>query len=207
MNKVNITNITTEKTMRSVNIKVLLISTLSIVPLLTNAGNMVPSQNTLEARSLVKAFGGDLKHVLKKSMKSGGPIKALEQCNIQAGPIAQENSLSAGWDIGRTSLKVRNENNAPDDWEAMTLRQFEKRKAAGENLKTMEYAETVKEGDQLVYRYMKPIPTAGLCVACHGGDMADEITNKVKSLYPNDQATGYKAGDIRGAFTLQKIIK
>ena len=53
---------------------------------------------------------------------------------------------------------------------------------------------------------MKPIPTAGLCVKCHRGDLADEITNKVKSLYPNDQATGFNAGDIRGAFTLQKII-
>jgi hypothetical protein len=103
-------------------------------------------------------------------------------------------------------LKVRNDNNAPDDWEAMTLRQFEKRKAAGENLKTMEYAETVKEGDKLVYRYMKPIPTAGLCVSCHGDVMPEALSDKVKTLYPNDQATGFKAGDIRGAFTLQKII-
>jgi hypothetical protein len=54
---------------------------------------------------------------------------------------------------------------------------------------------------------MKPIPTAGLCVTCHGGEMSEEITKKIKSLYPNDQATGFMVGDIRGAFTLQKIIK
>ncbi len=189
------------------SIKVFLVSTLSISPLLANAGEIATNSATLAARSLVKAFGSDLKHVLQTSMKSGGPIKALAQCNIQAGPIAQENALSSGWEIGRTSLKVRNENNAPDEWETTTLLQFEKRKAAGENVKTMEYAETVKVGDKKVYRYMKPIPTAGLCVTCHGGDMSEEIINKVKSLYPNDQATGFMVGDIRGAFTLQKIIK
>jgi len=192
--------------MKSMSIKVFLVSTLSILPLLANAGEIATNSDTLAARSLVKAFGSDLKHVLKTSMKSGGPIKALDQCHIQAGAIAKENSLSSGWEIGRTSLKVRNENNAPDEWETTTLLQFEKRKTAGENLKTMEYAETVQEGDKLVYRYMKPIPTAGLCVTCHGGDMSQDITKKVKSLYPNDQATGFMIGDIRGAFTLQKII-
>lgn len=193
--------------MRLTKISVLLASTLSLLPFLANAEAMVSSQNAQEARSLVKAFGSDLKHVLKSSMKSEGPIKALEVCNIQAGPIAEKNSTLSGWDIGRTSLKVRNESNAPDEWERNVLHQFEKRKAAGENLKTMEYSETVKEGDKSVYRYMKPIPTAGLCVKCHGVNLGDEVSEKVKLLYPNDQATGFNVGDIRGAFTLQKIIK
>ena len=194
----------TEKQMKSMSIKVLFVSTLSLSPLLANAGETSTSQETIQARSLVKVFGGDLKHVLKTAMKSGGPIQALEQCNIQAGPIAKENALSSGWGIGRTSLKVRNESNTADEWETKTLRQFEQRKAAGENLKTMEYAEMVKVDDKVFYRYMKPIPTAGLCVTCHGGEISQDITNKVKSLYPNDQATGFKVGDIRGAFTLQK---
>jgi hypothetical protein len=64
----------------------------------------------------------------------------------------------------------------------------------------------VKQGDKSVYRYMKPIPTAGVCVQCHGGNVGDEITKKVALLYPNDQATEFNIGDIRGAFTLQKII-
>ncbi len=194
------------KYMTSMSINVVLTSTLSISPFMANAEGMIPSQNIKEARSLVKAFGSDLKHVLKTSMKSEGPIKALEVCNTQAGPIAKQNSSLSGWDIARTSLKVRNENNAPDEWELTVLHQFEKRKAAGENLKTMEYAETVQQGDKSVYRYMKPIPTAGVCVQCHGGNVGDEITKKVALLYPNDNATGFNIGDIRGAFSLQKII-
>jgi hypothetical protein len=192
--------------MKSISINMLLASTLSLLPLLASAEEISINPNTLEARSLVKAFASDLKHVLKTSMKSQGPISALEVCNLQAGPIAQKSAISSGWNIGRTSLKVRNASNTPDEWELNTLRQFEKRKEAGENLKTMEYSETVKEGDKSVYRYMKPIPTAGLCVKCHGSNLGNEVSQKVKQLYPNDQAIGFNIGDIRGAFTLQKII-
>jgi len=42
-------------------------------------------------RSLVKAFGSDLKSVLITTMKSAGHIKALEECNTQARPIAEKN--------------------------------------------------------------------------------------------------------------------
>ena len=191
--------------MKSISIKVFCVSTLSILPILASAVETVPPQEIKEARTLIKAFGSDLKHVLKTSMKSQGPIKALEVCNSKAGPIAKENSSLSAWNIGRTSLKVRNENNVPDEWEFKVLRQFEQRKEAGENIKQMEYAETVKEGDKTIYRYMKPIPTASLCVTCHGGELSEKITKKVALLYPNDLATGFSVGDIRGAFTLQKI--
>lgn len=138
-------------------------------------------------------------------MKSAGPIKALSECNIQAMPIAEKNSSSSPWDIARTSLKVRNENNQADEWETQVLQLFEQRKADGEAIETMEYAETIKTAEKTIYRYMKPIPTTGLCLTCHGETLADEVSNKVKVLYPHDNATGFSLGDIRGAFTLQKI--
>jgi hypothetical protein len=192
--------------MKLTSINMLLASTLSLSSLLVSAEEKSIDQNTLQARSLVKIFAGDLKHLLKASMKSGGPISALEVCNLQAGPIAQKNSISSGWDIGRTSLKVRNVSNTADKWELNTLLQFEKLKAAGESLETMEHAELVKEGDKSAYRYMKPIPTAGICMKCHGVNLDDEVSKKIQLLYPNDLATGFNVGDIRGAFTLQKEI-
>jgi hypothetical protein len=63
----------------------------------------------------------------------------------------------------------------------------------------------VQVGDKTVLRYMKAILMSGLCLACHGSKLADDLSNKVNELYPNDQATGFKLGDICGAFTLQKI--
>lgn len=190
--------------MKFFNITVLFASTLT-VPLLTSAQSSIPAQDLQQARELVKAFGGDLKTVLKTSMKSAGPIKALSECNIQAMPIAEKNSSSSPWGIARTSLKVRNENNQADEWETQVLQLFEQRKADGEAIETMEYAETIKTAEKTIYRYMKPIPTTGLCLTCHGETLADEVSNKVKVLYPHDNATGFSLGDIRGAFTLQKI--
>lgn len=184
--------------------QLLLMSTFLSLPCLANDEEHALNQDLQGARSLIKAFGSDLKQALTKAMSSEGPIKALEVCNLQAGPIAKKHSLLSDWDIARTSTKVRNAKNAPDEWELAVLEQFEKRKLAGESLTTMEYFEVVQKGDNLVHRYMKPISTSGICLTCHGQNVSNEITNKVKLLYPNDQATGFQVGDIRGAFTLQK---
>ena len=139
-------------------------------------------------------------------MKSGGPVNAIEVCNLQAGPIAKTVSESSDWQVNRTSLKVRNANNTPDAWELKTLLQFEQRKSAGENVKTIEYSEHVKQEGLSVYRYMKAIPTAGLCLKCHGDQLDDAVSAKLKTLYPYDQAVGYNEGNIRGAFSLKKTL-
>jgi hypothetical protein len=61
---------------------------------------------------------------------------------------------------------------------------------------------------QPVYRYMKALPTQELCVQCHGS--ADKITPAVqarlKELYPDDKATGFGIGAIRGAITIKKPL-
>lgn len=190
--------------MKSIGMNVLLISTLSILSPLANADKTDTQNNIEQARSLVKAFGSDLKSTLVTSMKAEGPIKALTVCNEEAGPIAKKHSALAEWDISRTSTKVRNINNTPDDWESAVLLQFEKRKAASENVKTMEYMEAIKKGEKTTYRYMKPITTAGACLTCHGKKLDATVANKIHSLYPQDQATGFEIGDIRGAFSLTK---
>lgn len=53
---------------------------------------------------------------------------------------------------------------------------------------------------------MKAIPTAALCVKCHGETIDPEVEAKLKALYPNDQARGFKEGDLRGAFTLSTPV-
>ena len=184
----------------------LFVSAVSILSFISHAKEPLSTKDIQEARALVKPFGRDLKHALSTSMKSGGPIKALEVCNLQAGPIAKNNSSLSTWDVSRTSLKTRSESNKPDAWEFNVLQLFEKNKAAGEDLKTMEYSEVYTEDGKQVYRYMKPIATAGLCLSCHGVTLANDVKDKVKQLYPNDKATGFTLGDIRGAFSLKKRV-
>ena len=121
--------------------------------------------------------------------------------------VAAKLSKKYGVELGRTSLKLRNPNNAPDAWEKSVLMKFEQRKAAGEKVKTMAYKEIVMEDGKQYFRMMKAIPTAQKpCLMCHGGKVKAGIENQLSKLYPEDKARGYKAGDIRGAFSLKKEL-
>jgi len=173
-----------------------------------STADSLPSDSTLpepilkEARAQTKSFAQDLKSTLMKGMAAEGPIAAIRLCNTEAPDIAaahsKKTSDASGWEVGRTSEKLRNPENAPDAWEAGVLASFAERAAAGEDLATMEA--TTREPGR--FRYMKAIPVGGPCVVCHGDNLAEPVAAKLSELYPDDQARGYSPGELRGAFTL-----
>ncbi len=160
-----------------------------------------------ESREAIKAFAGELKGNLQKAMKSGGPLKAVEVCKNVSPTITAEHSNARGVEIRRTSLKLRNPDNAPDAWERKILESFEARKAAGENVRKIDHHERVVMEGKQVFRYMKAIPTAKKpCTLCHGKNISPELKAALDKAYPNDQARGFEAGDIRGAFSIIKPL-
>ncbi len=159
-----------------------------------------------DSKKAIKYFGGQLKGKLMSGMQKGGPVAAIQVCNTAAENIADEVSEKFGWKISRTALKLRNTKNKPDAWEAEVLNTFEKRKRDGEEVSKIDYAEIVDRNGQSVFRYMKAIPTGGLCLSCHGDSLTPDIASKLDQLYPDDKARGFKAGDIRGAFSIVKNI-
>ncbi|MBK8598069.1 MAG: DUF3365 domain-containing protein [Holophagales bacterium] len=167
-----------------------------------------PSPEALasQARSLAGNLMLSLQGELFAAMKDGGPAKAVDVCRVRAPGIAAATATGTPWKIGRTALKVRNPQNAPDAWEAAKLEEFRKRLASGEELKAIEVFEVVQTGDRPIFRYMKAIGTASPCLNCHGASLAPEIAAKVKELYPEDQAVGFAAGQLRGAFTLSRPL-
>jgi len=160
-----------------------------------------PEPQLEESRAIAAEFMKTLKGELMQAMQTGGPVNAIGVCKLRAPAIAAELSALKGWQVGRTSLKVRNPANAPDSWERVGLESFEQRKQAGEDPARLEYYAVVEQKGKPVFRYMKAIPTAGLCLACHGTKIDPVVAAKLAELYPGDQARGYQVGDIRGAFT------
>ncbi len=156
-----------------------------------------------EARGLIKSYAGQLKAALAQAIKTDGPIAAIEVCSHKSPQIAHNLSEKSAWTIGRTSLKLRNPASAPDDWERAVLQDFEKRRRAGEDPKTIDHAEWGADG---TFRYMKAIPTQEMCLACHGANLRPDVRRQLAEYYPEDQATGYDIGMIRGAFTLRRGI-
>ena len=55
---------------------------------------------------------------------------------------------------------------------------------------------------------MKALPTQALCLQCHGAQasLSPAVKEKLSALYPQDKATGYSVGQIRGAMTIRKPL-
>ena len=158
-------------------------------------GTKIPTD---DCRAVVKEFATRLQAELKTSLGEGGPASAISVCKEKAPSIASALSEEYGWEIGRTSLKLRNPSNAPDTWEELQLREFDKEAAAGADLAGLESVAV----DGKVIRYMKAIPVQGACLLCHGETLHPDVKGALTAAYPNDKARGYKLGQIRGAFSV-----
>jgi len=86
------------------------------------------------------------------------------------------------------------------------LQDFERQLAQGRDINTLTWSDTMDIDGGKEYRFMKAIPTGGVCLACHGTQLSPEISQTLADLYPNDLATGFSEGDIRGAFVVTQAL-
>ncbi len=157
----------------------------------------------LLSRVVSKQLGEQLKSKLVDSLQSEGPISAISVCNFDAPNISNTLGENYELEVGRTSLKTRNPANQPDAWETKQLQWFESQLKSGVDVKSLEVHEVLTENNQEVFRYMKAIPVQEPCALCHGKNIPPSVTNKIDTLYPEDQAKGYEIGELRGAFTVK----
>lgn len=144
-----------------------------------------------------------LKQLLSAELEKGGFEGAAKSCSESAQGITEEYSRERGIEIRRISLKYRNRKDQPDEWESAKLREW-----ASAARPPSEVFETVTENGKHYLRYLKPITMQAMCLSCHGAP--EQIPAAVSALlnerYPRDKATGYRAGDLRGAFSATLAI-
>jgi hypothetical protein len=159
-----------------------------------------------EARKLSMALPPKLVAVLQEEIAKVGHEGAIGVCRDQAPAMARKASEQSGWNVRRVSLRNRNPKAVPDAWERAALEDFDRRAAAKEPPARLERAEVVQENGVAVQRYMRALPTLELCTNCHGAadKLSPAVAAKLAELYPQDRATGYQVGDIRGAMTLRR---
>ena len=177
------------------------------VPIAQNDEDMMLA----EARQAISAFGSELMAKFKEAMKKGGPVKAINVCSEIAPEIASSISRDTGWMVRRVTTRTRNPLATPDDWELEELRQFEKNLAKGTPAPELEASRIRREsGDREYFRYMKaivlPPPDMAPCMACHGETLDPAIQAILNEQYPHDRATGYSPGDLRGAFSVKRLL-
>jgi len=146
---------------------------------------------------------------LQKAMNEGGPSAALHVCS----DVAQDVTTSLGDEqqisIRRTGLRVRNPTNRPDDFETTWLQEAAAAVAAGDTAAPLYQVMRAPAGGYEL-RHLRPIIfPGGMCSQCHGGE--DEIQPQVRALlrelYPADQATDFKPGDLRGAVSVRVPLR
>lgn len=153
-----------------------------------------------EARAAAASLAGTLVPTLQAAIREGGTSNAVSVCRIEA-PVIAARVSNDRVEIGRTALRVRNPDNAPDDWERSMLESFASRMAAGADPASLESWTTEWRDGRHVGRWIKAIPTAPMCTTCHGVDLEPDLAAAIAALYPADQATGFRVGELRGAFT------
>ena len=142
-----------------------------------------------------KAAIGGLKKGLLGALQAAladGPAKAIETCSIEAPRLA---AASQGVAIGRMTRRTRNPGNAVAGWQEEALAHFESLVAAGATLEGAVFARTLDGG---TVGYAEPLVVQDLCLACHGESVAPEVAATLAAKYPEDRATGYRVGDLRG---------
>lgn len=148
-----------------------------------------PDACLASAQAATKALKVGLKTRLMEAMREGGPA-AVRVCADEAEAIRARVAEETGVRVGRTSTKLRNPANAEaPEWAKAYL------------------AAPSREGDSYApwsertpseARVASPLVAEGLCLTCHGESIPPEIASVIDEHFPEDEARGFAAGDLRG---------
>lgn len=152
----------------------------------------VPAAEVARAEAALQPFKEQLLDALMTSLEAG-PENAIEVCRKRAPQIAEALSVD-GLRMGRTSHRLRNPANAPQEWVRPLLAAYVENPASPNPMTVWVDEKTVG--------YVEPIFAVSFCISCHGPAVGEELLGTIRELYPEDQAIGFRTGDLRGLFWL-----
>jgi len=153
-----------------------------------NEAQVAQRDRALAARD---ALMGKLKKRLIEVVSTDGFPAAITVCKEDAPRLAKEVSKEQALSIGRTSHRLRNTANQPPAWA----------KALVED----KIADPTYLTSQDSLAALLPIRTGPICLSCHGPEdgIAADVMKALNEQYPDDQATGFEEGDLRGWFWVE----
>ena len=159
-----------------------------------NAATAAAPTETPKAKAMAakKALFMQLSGRLMEVMGSEGPAAAIEVCSKEASEIAAKVGEKQGVKIGRTALKLRNSKNLPPDWAKSLMT---------EDATKPQFISV----DDNTLGALLPIELQPQCMTCHGpkDKISEEVKGQLAKLYPDDTATGFETGDLRGWFWVE----
>ncbi len=165
---------------------------ITLAPTVEDAAVVVLSQ------PLAQEFTSALQAQLGAAMAEGGPMQALGVCHEEAPRIAAAIAGESGAQVVRISDRNRNPAGAVSDEVAPFYAQLAEQPLVDNAPATRIWQSG--EGDAARMNYLAAIPMREQpCSACHGSDIDPELQARISELYPDDLATGFTPGELRGA--------
>jgi hypothetical protein len=150
------------------------------------------------ARASTNRLQMQLKQELSGAMSDDGLATALGVCSQRATELTGQVSSQSNLEVRRVSLRHRNPDNRASAGEASILALMAARPDLADTM-------IVRDGAPM---YMRAIRiNMPLCLQCHGmeEDLAPDVIEQLTKLYPDDTATGFSQGDLRGAFVVRPL--
>ncbi len=152
------------------------------------------------AKTIALKTKGILGKNLLQAINSKGTEHALTFCSTRAIPLTDSMSVSANASIRRVSDKNRNPNNKANPTELEYINDSKQALANKQVIKP----KLISSDTQHIAYY--PIVANSMCLQCHGQPKTDislASLSAINRLYPQDKATGYVAGELRGIWVIE----
>jgi hypothetical protein len=144
----------------------------------------------VSAELATKALGSTMRERVSAAMKEGGSLAAIPSCQSDAATLTAA-AGSKHVRVGRSSAKLRNPANAGPEWVQDWLQGNQDKR-----FKDVTGTSDIVDGEA---RLIRPIQVEPSCLGCHGSHIDQATQTALTAAYPQDKATGYAAGDLRGA--------
>lgn len=154
------------------------------------------------ATRLADTYQAQLQAELSAAMKQVGPVGAIGVCQSVAPAIAADLSSKGELAVSRIARRNRNPGNTvPAEFDAL-YQQLER-----EPLRDGKpHVVTATIGEREVFMRALPMKDQP-CSQCHGKSIAPEVKAAIAASYPDDRATGFAAGDLRGAMLVTRSVR
>lgn len=164
-----------------------LVSTLLLAS--PSAEDQIIAKGDQVSSALLQKLGGEL----KAQMQTSGPMGALHFCSQNALSLTEHIAKESNTSIKRVSINNRNPVNQASPREVTLLNEWEKLVKSSQPLPPYTL---IKEKSKTTY-YIPLVINNEACLKCHG-NVEGDLAKAIKATYPEDKATGYKMGDLRG---------
>jgi hypothetical protein len=146
--------------------------------------------------------GGLLSSNLLAAVARAGVTGAVEFCSVRAVELTRSAGTTDGTGIRRVSHKPRNPANRADEGELRVLEDLRGRLVSGAGTPVV----LTTNASGLVSGFVPIQLGQPLCLKCHGQpdrEIAPSTMEVLRRLYPEDKATGFRLGELRGMWRVE----